>query len=79
MGMINSMRCHSLPQIAALLYRQRRVVRLARRRHESGGVRTECGGEPGESATLAYGAGLALQLINGADANPDLAHQRLLG
>ena len=48
MGMINSIRCHSLPQIAALLYRKRRVVRLARRGHESGGLRTERGGEPGQ-------------------------------
>ena len=47
MGMINSIRCHSLPQIAALLHRERWVVGLARQGHEIGGVRTERGGEPG--------------------------------
>ncbi len=78
MVMSNSIRCHSLPQIAALLYRERRVVGLARQGHESGGVRTERGGEPGQSATPAYGAGLALQLANGADADPGPARQRLL-
>ena len=52
---------------------------LARQGHEIGGVRTERGGEPGQSATPAYGAGLALQLTNGADADPGPARQRLLG
>jgi hypothetical protein len=78
--MINSIRCHSLSQIAALLYRKSQVVglNLAQRGHESGGVRTERGGEPGQSATPAYGAGLALQLTNGGDADPGPARQRLL-
>ena len=78
MGMINSIRCHSLSQIAALLHRKRRVVGLALRGHESRGVRTERGGEPGQSATPAYRAGLALQLTNGGDADPGSARQRLL-
>ena len=69
MGMLNSMGCHSLSQIAALS-RKRRVVGLAQRGHESGGVRTERGGEPGQGATPAYGASLALQLTNGGDADP---------
>jgi hypothetical protein len=78
MRMINSIRCHSLPQITALLYRGRQVVRLTRQGHESGGVRTKRGGEPGQSATPAHGAGLALQLTNGADTDPGPARQRLL-
>ena len=79
MGMINSIRCHSLSQIAALLHRKRRVVGLARRGHESAWVRSERGGEPGQSATPAYGAALALQLTNGGDADPGPARQRPLG
>jgi hypothetical protein len=71
--------CHSLPQIAALLCLKRQVVRLARRRHEGGGRRTERGGEPGQGAAPARSAGLALQLANGADADPGPARQRLLG
>ena len=79
MVMSNSIRCHSLPHIAALLHWERQVVRLARQGHESGGVGTKRGGEPGQSATPAYGASLALQLTNGADADPGPARQRLLG
>ena len=75
----NRIPCHSLPQITAPLYRERRVVRLARRGHEGGGRRTERGGEPGQSAPPARSAGLALQLANSADADPGPARQRLLG
>jgi hypothetical protein len=78
-GTINSIRCHSLSQIAALLYQERGAVGLARQEQERGGVRTERGGEPGQSATPAYAAGLALQLTDGADAYPGPLRQRLLG
>ena len=78
MVMSNSICCHSLSQISARLYRERRVVSLARQGHEIGGVRSKRGGEPGQGATPAYGVGLALQLTNGADANPGPARQRLL-
>jgi hypothetical protein len=79
MVILNCILCHSLPQIATFLYRGRQVVRLARRGHESGGRRTERGGEPGQSAPPARSAGLALQLANSADADPGPARQRLLG
>jgi hypothetical protein len=79
MVMRNSICCHSLPQIAALLYRERRVVGLARQGHKIGGLRTERGGEPGQGATPAYGVGLALQLTNGGNADPGPARQCLLG
>jgi len=78
MVILNRNLCHSLPQIATL-YRERQMVRLARRRHEDGGRRTERGGEPGQSAAPARSAGLALQLANSADADPGPARQRLLG
>lgn len=75
---LNSIRCHSVPQIAALLYRERQVVRLLRRGHEGGGLRSKRSGEPGQSTTPAYRTGLALQLTNGADADPGPARQCLL-
>jgi hypothetical protein len=78
MAIMNSIRCHSLPQIAARLQRRRRVVCLARRGHESSGLRVERGGEPDQSAAPARGAGLALQLTNGARADPGPAGQGLL-
>jgi hypothetical protein len=79
MVILNGILCYSLPQIATFLYLERQVRRLAWRGHEGGGRRTERGGEPGQSAAPARSAGLALQLANSADADPDHARQRLLG
>ena len=50
-----------------------------RRRHEGGGLLTECGGEPGKGAAPAEGVRLSLQLTDGAHADPGPAGQRLLG
>lgn len=76
---LNGILCHSLPQIATFLYRERQVRRLAWRGHEDGGLRTERGGESGQSAAPARSAGLALQLANSADTDPGPARQSLLG
>jgi hypothetical protein len=70
MVILNPILCHSLPQIAIFLYLEHQVMRLARRGHEGGGLRTERGGEPGQCAAPARSAGLPLQLANSADANP---------
>ena len=75
---INSIHCHSAPWIDALLHRQRRAMRLARRGHQRGGLRSQRCGEPGQSTTPAYRTVLALQLANGAGADPGPARQFLL-
>lgn len=47
-------------------------------RHEGGGLRSQRCGEPGQSTTPAYRTVLALQLTNGAGADPGPARQFLL-